>query len=497
MLDIKLIRENPDLVKGDLIKRGEIEKLKWIDEILELDRKWRENLKRINALRKERNQLAVQIGKRKRAGEPVDDLLARSNEIVKQIEELEREVEELRKRIDYYLWRLPNITHESVPVGESDEDNVPIRFWGKARVWEGFLESFKEQSLGKMDYEVLDWRPRLHVDLLELLRGADLERAAKVSGSRFYYLMNELVILDLALIRFALDRLIEKGFVPVIPPYMVRRFVEEGATTFEDFEDVIYKVEGEDLAPLLAPDLLVEPGAGLAAESTVGDEFLDHFGRHEPFAPRIVGAALGDRVEHVRHRVEADDVGRAEDGRLGPPHGGSEQGVGFGDADAVLTHPVEHGGHAERADPVGDEVGGVLAVDDALAEDVLTEIGHRSEHLGVGVVDRYDFEESHVAHGVEEVRDHEVAAEVVAAALRHRFGRQTGGVGRDDASRLAVLVDHGEHVLLDVEAFNHHFDYPVTLFYLNKIVVEVTGGNVLGKTLSVNGRRFRFQCRFQ
>ena len=99
-----------------------------------------------------------------------------------------------------------------------------------------------------MEYEVLDWRPRLHVDLLELLRGADLERAAKVSGARFYYLMNELVILDLALLRFALDRLIEKGFTPVIPPYMVRRFVEEGVTSFGDFEDVIYKVEGEDLA---------------------------------------------------------------------------------------------------------------------------------------------------------------------------------------------------------------------------------------------------------
>lgn len=218
MLDIKLIRENPDLVKGDLIKRGEIEKLKWVDEILELDAKWRENLKKINQLRKERNQLAVQIGKRKKAGEPIDDLLARSNEIVRGIEALEREVDELRKRIDYYLWRLPNITHESVPVGKDDTENVPVRFWGKAKVWEGFLESFKEQSLGKMDYELLSWKPRLHVDMLELLKGADLERAAKVSGARFYYLMNELVILDLALIRFALDRLIEKGFTPVVPP---------------------------------------------------------------------------------------------------------------------------------------------------------------------------------------------------------------------------------------------------------------------------------------
>ncbi|NJE85699.1 serine--tRNA ligase [Thermococcus sp. CX2] len=247
MLDIKLIRENPDLVKGDLIKRGEIEKLKWIDEILELDAKWRENLRKINQLRRDRNRIAVEIGKRKKAGEPVDDLLAKSKDIVNQIEALEKEIEEIRAKIDYYLWRLPNITHESVPIGKDDTENVPIRFWGKAKVWEGFLESFKEQSLGKMDYEVLSWRPKLHVDMLELLRGADLERAAKVSGSRFYYLLNELVILDLALIRFTLDKLIEKGFTPVIPPYMVRRYVEEGVTSFDDFEDVIYKVEDEDL----------------------------------------------------------------------------------------------------------------------------------------------------------------------------------------------------------------------------------------------------------
>lgn len=207
MLDIKLIRENPDLVKGDLIKRGEIEKLKWIDEILELDAKWRENLRKINHLRRDRNRIAVEIGKRKKADEPVDDLLAKSKEIVAQIEALEKEIEEIRAKIDYYLWRLPNITHESVPIGKDDTENVPIRFWGKAKVWEGFLESFKEQSLGKMDYEVLSWRPKLHVDMLELLHGADLERAAKVSGSRFYYLLNELVILDLALIRFTMTSL--------------------------------------------------------------------------------------------------------------------------------------------------------------------------------------------------------------------------------------------------------------------------------------------------
>ncbi|NJE07995.1 serine--tRNA ligase [Thermococcus sp. M39] len=271
MLDIKLIRENPDIVRGDLIKRGELEKLKWIDEILELDKKWRENLRKINQLRRERNRIAVEIGKRKKAGESVDDLLAKSKEIVKQIEDIERENEEIRKKIDFYLWRLPNITHESVPIGKDDTENVPIKFWGKARVWKGHLESFLEQSQGKMEYEILEWKPKLHVDLLEILRGADFERAAKVSGSRFYYLLNEIVILDLALIRFALDKLIEKGFTPVIPPYMVRRYVEEGVTTFDDFENVIYKVEGEDLYLIPTAE---HPLAGMHANEIIDGKDL-------------------------------------------------------------------------------------------------------------------------------------------------------------------------------------------------------------------------------
>jgi len=235
MIDIKLIRENPDLIKGDLIKRGELEKLRWIDEILELDKKWRENLREINNLRRERNKLAIEIGKRKKSGEAIDELIKKSDNIVKRIEEIEKENNIIREKI------------ESVPIGKDDTENVPIRFWGRARVWEGHLETFLEQSQGKMEYEIITWKPELHADLLPKIGGADLERAAKVSGARFFYLLNELVILDLALIRFALDKLIEKGFIPVTPPYMVRKYVEEGVTSFGDFEDVIYKIEGENL----------------------------------------------------------------------------------------------------------------------------------------------------------------------------------------------------------------------------------------------------------
>jgi len=315
MLDIKLIRENPDLVKGDLIKRGELEKLKWIDEILELDEKWRENLKKINLLRRERNRLAVEIGKRKKAGEPVEELLAKSNEIVRQIEEIERENREIKEKIDYYLWRLPNITHESVPIGKDDTENVPIKFWGKARVWKGHLESFLEQSQGKMEYEVIEWKPQLHADLLPKLGGADFERAAKVSGSRFFYLLNEIVILDLALIRFALDKLIEKGFIPVIPPYMVRRYVEEGVTSFDDFENVIYKVEGEDLYLIPTSE---HPLAGLHANEILdGNDLPLLYAGVSPCFRKEAGTAGKDtkgifRV-HQFHKVEQFVYSRPEE----------------------------------------------------------------------------------------------------------------------------------------------------------------------------------------
>lgn len=315
MLDLKLIRENPDIVRADLLKRGEIEKLKWIDEILELDEKWRENLRRINALRKERNSIAMEIGKRKKAGQPVDELFERSKDIVKQIEELENENNFIREKIDYYLWRLPNITHESVPVGKDDSENVPVRFWGRARVWKGHLESFLEQSGGKMEYEVIEWKPLLHADLLPVIDGADLERAAKVSGSRFYYLKNELVILDLALIRFALDRLIKKGFIPVTPPYMVRRFVEQGATVFDDFEEVIYKIEGDDLYLIPTAE---HPLAGMHANEILdGSDLPLLYAGVSPCFRKEAGTAGKDtkgifRV-HQFHKVEQFVYSRPEE----------------------------------------------------------------------------------------------------------------------------------------------------------------------------------------
>lgn len=315
MLSLKLIRETPDVVRADLLKRGEIEKLRWIDEILELDAKWRENLRQINVLRRERNRIAVEIGKKKKAGYDAGELMKKSKELASRIAEIEKENDAIREKIDYYLWRLPNITHESVPIGKDDSENVPIRFWGKAKVYREDLKNFLEQSQGKMEYEIIEWKPKLHADLLPIIDGADLERAAKVSGARFYYLKNELVILDLALIRFALDRLMEKGFIVINPPYMVRSFVEKGATVFDDFEDVIYKVEGEDLYLIPTAE---HPLAGLHANEILdGKDLPLLYAGVSPCFRKEAGTAGKDtkgifRV-HQFHKVEQFVYARPEE----------------------------------------------------------------------------------------------------------------------------------------------------------------------------------------
>ena len=250
MLDIRLLRERPDYVKETLEKRYMEDLIPLVDEILSLDKEWRDLLKELNNLRAERNKLSKEIGALMRSGErkKAEELKKKSSSISKQIEEMEEKERSLVKEIEEKLRLLPNVLHPDIPIGPDDSYNKPVKFWGKPRVWKGYLDVFKEQTEGfDIPYDLVDEQPRHHYDLVELLDVADTERASKVAGSRFYYEKRELVFLDLALSMYALDKLTRKGFTPLIPPYMARRFVEEGATYFTDFEDTIYKIEGEDL----------------------------------------------------------------------------------------------------------------------------------------------------------------------------------------------------------------------------------------------------------
>ncbi len=244
MLDIKLLRENPEYVRENMRKRFEDPRI--VDEILKYDTLWRESLKEVQELRHLRNEKSVEIGKLLKMGKNVRDIKEEMKQINIKIKEKEREADGFLQRRNSLLLRLPNLLLEDVPICEGEENSPVLRTWGVAKVHPDYLEKFKKLS-GQMSHMVIEKLPVSHVDILAKYDLADIERAGKVAGARFYYLKNHLVILELALIRFALDFMIEHGFTPISPPLMIRREAMEGVTDFTAFEEMIYKVENENL----------------------------------------------------------------------------------------------------------------------------------------------------------------------------------------------------------------------------------------------------------
>jgi len=227
MLEMKFIREHPDTVKADLQRRGAVDKLAWVDDLLQNDQKWRSLQVQANALRQQRNKLTEQIAKLRKQGQDAAPVMREAEAIPDKIRELEQEAGNVRERINQTLMQLPNIMHESVPTGKDEHDNVEIRKWG---------------TPPQFPFKPLD-----HIDLATKLDLVDLERAARVAGARFYYLKKDLVRLNYALIGYALEFLAQKGYTVMQPPYLLKREVLSGAVALSDFEDVIYKIEGEDL----------------------------------------------------------------------------------------------------------------------------------------------------------------------------------------------------------------------------------------------------------
>ncbi|MFH1364649.1 MAG: serine--tRNA ligase [Candidatus Aenigmatarchaeota archaeon] len=227
MIDIRLIRSNPKIVIQNLKKRDDKEKVKWVEEIQVLDEKWRSGLQQIDKLRHKRNEVTQEISKLKQEKKPVTKQIKEVKEIPDKIRSLEERNQKCKEKIDYYMMRLPNILHDSVPTGKGEEDNKVVRTWGKPPKF--------------------DFKPKNHMELLTNLNLIDQERANKISGHGFYYFKNELVLLDQALQRYAINFLMKKGYMLVNPPYMMRKKPYEGVIKLDDFKDVIYKVEGEDL----------------------------------------------------------------------------------------------------------------------------------------------------------------------------------------------------------------------------------------------------------
>jgi seryl-tRNA synthetase len=227
MLDIKQIRENPGTVRDNLAKRKDEEKLDLLERVISMDKEWRQVVEEANKLKHERNVVSKSISELKREGKDATAELQRASELPKDLEKLEEKRKELEASVRNGLMRLPNILHESVPVGADDSDNLEVSKWG--------------------DISAKDFEPKSHGELLESLGMADFERARKVAGAGFLYMMGPLVQLDQALINFALNLLIDRGYTPVEPPFMIRREPYEGVTDLEDFESVMYKIEDEDL----------------------------------------------------------------------------------------------------------------------------------------------------------------------------------------------------------------------------------------------------------
>lgn len=227
MLDIRFVRENSEAVKKDLEKRGDFDKVAWVDDVLAYDKEWRRLLTEANTLRKRRNEITEEVARLKKEGKDAAEKVKEAEAIPERIKRLEEEVQNCKEKVDQILLRLPNIMSDTVPFGKDDNDNVEVRTWGE-------IPRFP-------------FKPKDHIDLSLELDLIDLERAAKVAGARFYYLKNKLVQLNYALIKYALDFAEKKGFTLLQPPYTIKREAIGGAVALSDFEDMIYKVEGEDL----------------------------------------------------------------------------------------------------------------------------------------------------------------------------------------------------------------------------------------------------------
>jgi len=227
MLTIKFIKENPDIVKKDLKKRNDLEKVKWVDEVIKKHNEYLGLLKKEQELRHRRNLISDEIRQLKKQGQDIKEKIKEARDFPKKVHELTTKVDNLRNEIKNYLMRIPNVLDKSVPTGKDEKDNKVLRKFGE----------IKKPSFNLMTHEAI----------IEKLKLGDFENAARVSGRGFYYLLGDLALMELALQQFAIDNLTKKGFILTEVPLMLRRKPYEGVTDLKDFETMMYKVENEDL----------------------------------------------------------------------------------------------------------------------------------------------------------------------------------------------------------------------------------------------------------
>ena len=229
MIDIKLLRENPDLVKENIKKKFQDQKLVLVDEVLDLDKKNRAAITEVEALRAKRTKLSKQIGALMGQGkkDEAEAVRKESTEIGDKITALEGEQEMLQAEIRTRMMTIPNIIDSSVPIGKDDSENVEVERFGEPVV---------------PDFEI-----PYHIDIMESFGGIDLDSARRVAGNGFYYLMGDIARLHSAILAYARDFMIGRDFTYCVPPFMIRSQVVEGVMSFAEMEAMMYKIEGEDL----------------------------------------------------------------------------------------------------------------------------------------------------------------------------------------------------------------------------------------------------------
>ncbi len=229
MIDMNLIRKNPDVVRASMVKRFQQHKLSLVDEVIELDKTYREARTRADFLRSQRNAISKEIGNLMSQGRKEEAMLAKEqvSEMAEELELLAKKEDELSVIIKEKMMQIPNILDESVPIGKDDSENVEVERYGDPFV---------------PDYEI-----PYHVEIMEALNGIDLDSARKTSGNGFYYLMGDIARLQAAVLAYARDFMIDRGFTYCIPPFMIRSAVVTGVMSFAEMENMMYKIEGEDL----------------------------------------------------------------------------------------------------------------------------------------------------------------------------------------------------------------------------------------------------------
>lgn len=280
MIDIKLIRENPEFVKENIKKKFQDHKLPLVDEVKELDENYRKIRVEADTLRSKRNTGSKEIGFLFKKGDKLaaEKLKEEISNIGKRIEEIEKEEVLIEQKIKEIMFKIPNIIDETVPIGKDDSENVEVSKFGKIK---------------DFDFDI-----PYHTEIMEKFNGIDVDSARKTSGQGFYYLMGDIAQLHSAILTYARDFMIEKGFTYCIPPFMIRSNVVTGVMSFEEMENMMYKIEGEDLYLI-----------GTSEHSMIG-RFIDTINNEEKLPYTLTSYSPCFRKEVGAHGIEERGVYR-------------------------------------------------------------------------------------------------------------------------------------------------------------------------------------------